>query len=100
MAMFRKLSVYFSVLHIVLFFCPQLSQQILDLFHACEQQNDDLEKKEHCRAALQRDIQTIFPCTLHIYKYDDWDLLKIFFFIRTGLEKLSIKSCSPMDPLQ
>ncbi|KAK2911706.1 hypothetical protein Q8A67_003839 [Cirrhinus molitorella] len=40
----------------------KLSQQILDLFHACEQQNDDLEKKEHCRAALQRDIQTIFPC--------------------------------------
>ncbi|RXN21187.1 poly(A) RNA polymerase GLD2-like protein [Labeo rohita] len=40
----------------------ELSQQILDLFHACEQQNDDLEKKEHCRAALQRDIQTIFPC--------------------------------------
>uniref|UniRef100_A0A9J7ZWL5 polynucleotide adenylyltransferase n=2 Tax=Cyprinus carpio TaxID=7962 RepID=A0A9J7ZWL5_CYPCA len=39
-----------------------LSQQILNLFHACEQQNDDLEKKEHCRAALQRDIQTIFPC--------------------------------------
>ncbi|XP_052413073.1 poly(A) RNA polymerase GLD2 [Carassius gibelio] len=40
----------------------KLSQQILNLFHACEQQNDDLEKKEHCRAALQRDIQTIFPC--------------------------------------
>ncbi|XP_073695836.1 poly(A) RNA polymerase GLD2 [Garra rufa] len=40
----------------------KLSQQILDLFHACEQQNDDLEKKEQCRAALQRDIQTIFPC--------------------------------------
>uniref|UniRef100_A0A8C1DPN0 polynucleotide adenylyltransferase n=1 Tax=Cyprinus carpio carpio TaxID=630221 RepID=A0A8C1DPN0_CYPCA len=39
----------------------KLSQQILDLFHAYEQQNEDLEKKEHCRAALQRDIQTIFP---------------------------------------
>uniref|UniRef100_A0A672MGT8 polynucleotide adenylyltransferase n=1 Tax=Sinocyclocheilus grahami TaxID=75366 RepID=A0A672MGT8_SINGR len=38
-----------------------LSQQILNLFHACEQQNDDLEKKEQCRAALQRDIQTILP---------------------------------------
>ncbi|XP_051957682.1 poly(A) RNA polymerase GLD2 [Xyrauchen texanus] len=40
----------------------KLSQQILDLFHACEQQNDDLEKKEHCRSLLQSDIQTIFPC--------------------------------------
>uniref|UniRef100_A0A671KW98 polynucleotide adenylyltransferase n=1 Tax=Sinocyclocheilus anshuiensis TaxID=1608454 RepID=A0A671KW98_9TELE len=40
----------------------KLSQQILNLFHACEQQNDDLEKKEQCRAALQRDIQTILPC--------------------------------------
>ncbi|XP_077087830.1 poly(A) RNA polymerase GLD2 isoform X4 [Siphateles boraxobius] len=39
----------------------KLSQQILDLFHACEQQSDDLEKKENCRAVLQRDIQTIFP---------------------------------------
>ncbi|XP_051750289.1 poly(A) RNA polymerase GLD2 [Ctenopharyngodon idella] len=38
----------------------KLSQQILNLFHACEQRKDDLEKKEHCRAALQRDIQTIF----------------------------------------
>uniref|UniRef100_A0A671L2H6 polynucleotide adenylyltransferase n=1 Tax=Sinocyclocheilus anshuiensis TaxID=1608454 RepID=A0A671L2H6_9TELE len=53
-------NVYFSVLYL-LFFCPQLSQQILNLFHACEQQNDDLEKKEQCRAALQRDIQTILP---------------------------------------
>ncbi|XP_043095987.1 poly(A) RNA polymerase GLD2 [Puntigrus tetrazona] len=40
----------------------KLSQQILELFQAYEQQNEDLEKKERCRAALQRDIQTIFPC--------------------------------------
>lgn len=42
--------------------CVQLSQQILDLFHACEQQNEDLEKKERCRAQLQIDIQRLFPC--------------------------------------
>uniref|UniRef100_A0A9J8CPT4 polynucleotide adenylyltransferase n=1 Tax=Cyprinus carpio carpio TaxID=630221 RepID=A0A9J8CPT4_CYPCA len=60
MANFREVIVCFTVLYLF-FFCPQLSQQILDLFHAYEQQNEDLEKKEHCRAALQRDIQTIFP---------------------------------------
>lgn len=40
----------------------QLSQQILDLFHACEQKSEDLEKKEFCRARLQTDIQRLFPC--------------------------------------
>lgn len=40
----------------------QLSQQILDLFHACEQQSEDLEQKEFCRAQLQIDIQRLFPC--------------------------------------
>lgn len=40
----------------------QLSQQILDLFYTCEQKNEDLERKEFCRALLQTDIQRIFPC--------------------------------------
>ncbi|XP_056314480.1 poly(A) RNA polymerase GLD2 [Danio aesculapii] len=40
----------------------KLSQQILNLLFACEQQSDDLEKKESCRAALQNDIKRIFPC--------------------------------------
>ncbi|XP_060762968.1 poly(A) RNA polymerase GLD2 [Neoarius graeffei] len=40
----------------------KLSQQILDLFHSCEQQREDLEKKEFCRAQLQIDIQRLFPC--------------------------------------
>ncbi|XP_036384747.1 poly(A) RNA polymerase GLD2 [Megalops cyprinoides] len=39
----------------------KLSQQILDLFQACKQQSDDLEKKEVCRAQLQREIQWLFP---------------------------------------
>lgn len=42
----------------------QLSQQILDLYLSCQQQDDDLEKKELCRAQLQRDIQRLFPCKL------------------------------------
>ncbi|XP_058230296.1 poly(A) RNA polymerase GLD2 [Hemibagrus wyckioides] len=40
----------------------KLSQQILDLFHTCEQKSEDLEKKEFCRARLQTDIQRLFPC--------------------------------------
>ncbi|MCJ8746834.1 hypothetical protein PDJAM_G00146380 [Pangasius djambal] len=40
----------------------KLSQQILDLFHTCEQRSEDLEKKEFCRAQLQIDIQRLFPC--------------------------------------
>ncbi|KAM9447023.1 poly(A) RNA polymerase GLD2 isoform 1-T1 [Clarias gariepinus] len=40
----------------------KLSQQILDLFHTCEQQSEDLEKKEFCRAQLQIDIRRLFPC--------------------------------------
>uniref|UniRef100_A0AAY4BNN4 polynucleotide adenylyltransferase n=1 Tax=Denticeps clupeoides TaxID=299321 RepID=A0AAY4BNN4_9TELE len=38
-------------------------QQILELFQSCEQQSEDLEKKELCRAQLQTDIQRIFPCS-------------------------------------
>ncbi|XP_028851116.1 poly(A) RNA polymerase GLD2 [Denticeps clupeoides] len=41
----------------------KLSQQILELFQSCEQQSEDLEKKELCRAQLQTDIQRIFPCS-------------------------------------
>ncbi|MBN3276907.1 GLD2B polymerase, partial [Polyodon spathula] len=39
----------------------KLSQQILQLFQTCQQQSDDLEKKELCRAELQREIQRLFP---------------------------------------
>uniref|UniRef100_A0A8C9VL94 polynucleotide adenylyltransferase n=1 Tax=Scleropages formosus TaxID=113540 RepID=A0A8C9VL94_SCLFO len=39
----------------------KLSQQILALFQACQQQNDDLEKKERCRAQLQKEIRALFP---------------------------------------
>lgn len=40
----------------------KLSQQILDLFLACEQRSEDLDRKESCRAQLQRDIQLLHPC--------------------------------------
>ncbi|KAG8598676.1 hypothetical protein GDO81_002704 [Engystomops pustulosus] len=39
----------------------KLSQQILELFQACQQQITDLKKKDICRAELQREIQHIFP---------------------------------------
>ncbi|KAJ8286971.1 hypothetical protein GJAV_G00045480 [Gymnothorax javanicus] len=39
----------------------KLSQQILELFQACQQQTDDLQKKEICRAQLQSEIQHLFP---------------------------------------
>ncbi|KAM6302297.1 poly(A) RNA polymerase GLD2 isoform 3-T5 [Podargus strigoides] len=39
----------------------KLSQQILELFQACQQQTCDLNKKELCRRELQREIQLIFP---------------------------------------
>ncbi|NXF54111.1 GLD2 polymerase, partial [Oceanites oceanicus] len=39
----------------------KLSQQVLDLFHACRQQTCDLNRKELCRTELQREIQLIFP---------------------------------------
>ncbi|XP_053303966.1 poly(A) RNA polymerase GLD2 [Spea bombifrons] len=39
----------------------KLSQQILELFQACQQQIIDLKKKDVCRAELQREIQQIFP---------------------------------------
>ena len=45
------------------FFCGtfKLSQQILELFEACQQQVSDLKKKELCRTELQREIQLLFP---------------------------------------
>ncbi|KAM9253409.1 poly(A) RNA polymerase GLD2 isoform 1-T1 [Dugong dugon] len=39
----------------------KLSQQILELFEACQQQVSDLKKKELCRTLLQREIQLLFP---------------------------------------
>ncbi|XP_053156640.1 poly(A) RNA polymerase GLD2 isoform X1 [Hemicordylus capensis] len=39
----------------------KLSQQVLELFQACQQQSFDLNKKELCRTQLQREIQQIFP---------------------------------------
>ncbi|NWU48393.1 GLD2 polymerase, partial [Dromas ardeola] len=39
----------------------KLSQQVLDLFQACQQQICDLNRKELCRTELQREIQRIFP---------------------------------------
>ncbi|XP_009945242.1 PREDICTED: poly(A) RNA polymerase GLD2, partial [Leptosomus discolor] len=39
----------------------KLSQQILELFQACQQQACDLNRKEVCRTELQREIQRIFP---------------------------------------
>ncbi|KAF1547312.1 Poly(A) RNA polymerase GLD2, partial [Eudyptula minor] len=39
----------------------KLSQQVLELFQACQQQTYDLNRKELCRTELQREIQRIFP---------------------------------------
>ncbi|XP_020940147.1 poly(A) RNA polymerase GLD2 isoform X3 [Sus scrofa] len=39
----------------------KLSQQIVELFEACQQQVSDLKKKELCRTELQREIQLLFP---------------------------------------
>ncbi|XP_060617594.2 poly(A) RNA polymerase GLD2 [Anolis sagrei] len=39
----------------------KLSQQVLELFQACQQQVYDLNRKELCRTQLQREIQQIFP---------------------------------------
>uniref|UniRef100_A0ACB8EQ43 Poly(A) RNA polymerase GLD2 n=1 Tax=Sphaerodactylus townsendi TaxID=933632 RepID=A0ACB8EQ43_9SAUR len=39
----------------------KLSQQVLEIFQACQQQTYDLNKKELCRTQLQREIQQIFP---------------------------------------
>ncbi|XP_066194988.1 poly(A) RNA polymerase GLD2 [Sylvia atricapilla] len=39
----------------------KLSQQILELFQACRQQASDLDRKEICRAELQKEFQLIFP---------------------------------------
>ncbi|XP_068278519.1 poly(A) RNA polymerase GLD2 isoform X1 [Nyctibius grandis] len=39
----------------------KLSQQVLELFQACQQQTCDLNKKELCRTQLQRELQRIFP---------------------------------------
>ncbi|OXB80882.1 UNVERIFIED_CONTAM: hypothetical protein H355_016899 [Colinus virginianus] len=43
--------------------CVKLSQQVLELFQACQQQTCDLNRKELCRSELQREIQRIFPCS-------------------------------------
>ncbi|XP_062468336.1 poly(A) RNA polymerase GLD2 isoform X2 [Pezoporus occidentalis] len=39
----------------------KLSQQVLELFQACQQQTCDLHKKEVCRTQLQREIRRLFP---------------------------------------
>ncbi|NWX47682.1 GLD2 polymerase, partial [Steatornis caripensis] len=39
----------------------KLSQQVLELFQACQQQTCDLNRKELCRTELQREIRQIFP---------------------------------------
>ncbi|KAJ7993886.1 hypothetical protein DPEC_G00259350 [Dallia pectoralis] len=39
----------------------KLSGQMVELFEACQQQLSDLERKERCRAQLQREIQRLFP---------------------------------------
>ncbi|XP_075581973.1 poly(A) RNA polymerase GLD2 isoform X4 [Pelecanus crispus] len=39
----------------------KLSQQVLELFQACQQQTCDLNRKELCRTEIQREIQRIFP---------------------------------------
>ncbi|XP_028980216.2 poly(A) RNA polymerase GLD2 isoform X2 [Esox lucius] len=39
----------------------KLSGQMVELFEACQQQLSDLERKELCRAQLQREIQRLFP---------------------------------------
>ncbi|XP_064296006.1 poly(A) RNA polymerase GLD2-like isoform X1 [Phalacrocorax carbo] len=39
----------------------KLSQQVLELFQACQQQTCDLNRKELCRIELQRELQCIFP---------------------------------------
>ncbi|XP_068033117.1 poly(A) RNA polymerase GLD2 isoform X3 [Anomalospiza imberbis] len=39
----------------------KLSKQVLEWFQACRQQVSDLDRKELCRAELQREIQLIFP---------------------------------------
>lgn len=56
----------------------QLSQQILDLFQACQQHVTDLKKKDVCRAELQREIQQIFP-----RRYlDSWfELFAAYYFV-------------------
>lgn len=47
--------------------CVKLSQQVLELFQACQQQTCDLNRKELCRSELQREIQRIFPCMFWIW---------------------------------
>ncbi|XP_041643609.1 poly(A) RNA polymerase GLD2 [Cheilinus undulatus] len=38
----------------------KLSGQMVELFEACQQQSSDLERKETCRAQLQKDIQRVY----------------------------------------
>lgn len=40
--------------------CPQLSDQMVELFEACQQQSSDLSRKEMFRARLQQDIQRVY----------------------------------------
>uniref|UniRef100_A0A667G270 polynucleotide adenylyltransferase n=1 Tax=Lynx canadensis TaxID=61383 RepID=A0A667G270_LYNCA len=46
----------------------KLSQQILELFEACQQQVSDLKKKELCRTQLQREIQLLFHVCFPIFR--------------------------------
>ncbi|NXH09766.1 GLD2 polymerase, partial [Bucco capensis] len=39
----------------------KLSQQVLELFQACQQQTCDLNRKELCRTELQKEIKQLFP---------------------------------------
>ncbi|XP_068166623.1 poly(A) RNA polymerase GLD2 isoform X2 [Antennarius striatus] len=39
----------------------KLSKQMIELFEACKQQTSDLDRKEMCRAQLQKDIQYVYP---------------------------------------
>ena len=54
---------YISEQNLYFFLCGvfKLSQQIVELFEACQQQVSDLKKKELCRTELQREIQLLFP---------------------------------------
>ncbi|XP_068559329.1 poly(A) RNA polymerase GLD2 [Cebidichthys violaceus] len=38
----------------------KLSDQMVELFEACQQQTSDLARKETCRARLQKDIQSVY----------------------------------------
>lgn len=49
---------------------PQLSDQMVELFEACQQQDSDLAKKERCRTMLQESILSVYPgLLLNIQNY-------------------------------